>query len=204
MLDLLASNRWLSRQRARILARSMSMLLRLRMLKLARMVCYSRTSSFLVVPEFVHEFCPTTKINDLQISPDTLDRTAHLKELAFNFVRSRMTQGASALVLLLVVILSRFPLLVAWRIVVRHSSSCFLFLHSSTTTSWWEIDIFTATSRYFPDATPSALDHFFRPIKKEALRLRAEGSSGGTLQPILAAISFCPPSTVTHHLINSC
>ena len=43
------------------------------------------------------------------------------------------------------------------------------------------INRFTATAQYFPAATPYALDHFFRPIKKEALKLRAEGPSAGTL-----------------------
>lgn len=135
---------------------------------------------------------PSHALTRFQKSPSISGRTAHPRELAFSFVKSRTMPSASVLVLFLVAILHHSLSPVVWTM-VRFFKHCFLLSTSGLPRLWPGIDISTATSRYFPEATPSALDHFFRPIKKEALRLRAEGPSGGTSSTCHSRFPFCSP-----------
>lgn len=85
----------------------------------------SRSDGIDVFPLVMLHLCtPHTPIDSYQKSPSTLEQTAHLKELASSFVRSRMMRSASAPVLYLVVTLrnSTLALVLGLGLMVRNFS----------------------------------------------------------------------------------
>lgn len=119
-------------------------------------------------------FLPYTTLTFPQKSPSTSVPTAPAAALGSNSVASKLMQSASVLVLLLVAIPSRSVLaLEAAQMVVIFIFIGFL-VPSTTHLAPYIDNRSIAIAHFYPEATVSALDHRFRPIKADAAKLVKE------------------------------